>query len=249
MEDLAGQKFGELEVIDFAFIRSGNYYWNCRCDCGVEKPIRVSRLKSGDSKTCGHIKDLTGQQFGRLTVVSFSHMGRVSFWNCVCVCGNKIVVNSNNLKSGHTQSCGCLQQESRIDHGLSKHPLNAVWRGAKSRCNNVNAHKYKDYGGRGITFCADWERFEDFYNWAITHGYEKGLEIDRIDNDGPYSPENCRWATRKEQCNNTRQNKYLTFNGVTKNYTQWAKDTGLKLQTVCTRISRGKSPAEAFGLI
>jgi hypothetical protein len=249
MKDLIGQVFGELEVIDFAFIRGRNYYWLCRCSCGVEKPIRASQLKNGGSKTCGHVKDLVGQHFGKLTVISFSHMNRIQHWNCMCDCGKECIVNINNLKNGTTKSCGCFQQESRIDHGLSKHPLNPVWRNARSRCNNPKDKAYKHYGGRGIVFCDEWSEFKVFYDWAIAHEYKEGLELDRIDNDGDYCPENCRWATRKQQCNNTRSNRLLTFNGITKNYTQWSKEQDVKVTTAYARISRGKTPEQAFGLV
>lgn len=249
MENLTGKVFGELEVIDFAFIRGRNYYWFCRCSCGIEKPIRSSRLKSGDSKTCGHVKDLVGQRFGRLIVISFSHMNRIQHWLCKCDCGNEIVVNINRLHTGTTRSCGCLQQESRTDHGLSKHPLSKVWASARSRCNNPKDKAYKHYGDRGITFCSEWSDFKVFYDWCIANGYKEGLELDRIDNNGPYSPENCRWATRKQQCNNTRSNRMLTFNGVTKNFTQWAEEQKVKVTTAYARISRGKTPEQAFGLV
>jgi hypothetical protein len=196
------------------------------------------------------IRDLVGQRFGRLVVLARTlKQGKHTMWYCECDCGNMTKVSLINLIIGHTKSCGCFQQESRIDHGLSKHPLNKVWISAKGRCNNPKNKEYKNYGGRGIVFSDEWVDFKVFYDWSIAHGYREGLELDRVNNDGPYSPENCRWATREQQCNNTRSNRLLTFNGVTKNFTQWAKEQEVKVTTVYARISRGKTPEQAFGLV
>lgn len=157
--------------------------------------------------------DLTGKKFGRLTVISFSHMnGKHSYWNCQCDCGNECKVRIDCLKTGLVKSCGCLQYEHAITtHGQSKTKLYHVWASMKNRCDNPNTRHYNRYGGRGISYCPDWEKYESFYNWSILSGYEDGLTIDRINNDGNYEPKNCRWITIQEQQKNKTQRKSADY--------------------------------------
>ena len=114
-------------------------------------------------------------------------------------------------------------------HGLSKHPLNIVWHGMKERCNNPNAENYEWYGGRGITVCEEWsEDFTSFYNWAIENGWQKGYELERIDNSKGYGPDNCTWITHKQQCRNRRSNKAIEIDGESKLMCEWEEELGLK---------------------
>ena len=158
--------------------------------------------------------DLTGKKFGRLTVVGYSHKDShgACYWECVCKCGSPLIVRGQNLRSGHTQSCGCLQKErvavANMTHGLKGTRLYRIWIDMKGRCYNPKATCHKDYGGRGITVCDEWkDNFQAFYDWAMPNGYRDDLSIDRIDVNGNYEPSNCRWATASEQQKNKRKNK------------------------------------------
>lgn len=159
---------------------------------------------------------MIGMRFGRLTVIQEAEKPsatRNAYWICQCDCGNvtKPIFDSS-LRLGRTKSCGCLHKEGLIKrnttHGKYHTKLHGVWNCMKQRCGNPNNHKFKDYGGRGITVCDQWANsFEDFYKWAIENGYSEGLSIDRINVDGNYEPSNCRWATAKEQRHNRRDSK------------------------------------------
>lgn len=160
--------------------------------------------------------DLTGQRFGRLRVCEDSgyRNGR-TYWKCTCDCGNTCIVSGHELKNGHTKSCGCLGRETSqarakrlfTKHGLFMHPLYFVWGNMKARCGVIKGAKPSDvrnYADRGITICEEWLVFENFYNWAISHGWEKGVQIDRIDNNKGYSANNCHFVSPKTNCRNRR---------------------------------------------
>lgn len=169
-------------------------------------------------------KDLTGQRFGRLTVICDSGKRKRSFvvWRCVCDCGNIAEVKTDSLKSGNTKSCGCLHDERAIEkckkmndssnkyktHGMTGTRIFRIYCGMKNRCYNKTNKDYKHYGSRGIKVCDEWlADFMAFYNWAIANGYSDELTIDRKDVNGNYAPDNCKWSTRAEQARNQRRTK------------------------------------------
>ena len=196
----------------------------------------------------GKFIDLTGKRFGRLTVVERAeNKNGYRRWKCKCDCGNETVVYSANLSGGKTKSCGCLCSEKKSKHGLCNTHLYRIWASMKDRCYNTKAQRYEDYGGRGIIICGEWlNSFDVFYNWAISNGYKDGLSIDRINNYGNYTPLNCRWVGVKTQSNNRRTNHFISINGVTHTIAEWAEITGVKYQTIYSRLRMGWTEYDAI---
>lgn len=203
------------------------------------------------------ISNKVGMTFGRLKVISFNRVeNRRSYWNCQCECGNFSVVTGSNLRPGKTRSCGCLTKESCRKTGLlrpsksispsgpERGRLQKIHRGMIDRCTKKDRPFYEDYGGRGITVCTEWlESFDSFYFWAISNGYLQDLTLDRSDNDGPYSPENCKWSTRKQQARNRRSSKLWTAFSETKTQSAWMEDPRclVTLPTIRKRMRNGWS--------
>lgn len=204
----------------------------------------------------GNYKDLTGQTFGLLKVIGRdigkTDISHSCFWICECQCKDKTIVSrrTSTLKRGNLSNCGCVQRErllaqskSREKHGLTNSTLFHVWVGMRDRCSNPNSPRYKRYGGRGICLCEEWNNdFLAFYNWAIMNGYEKGLTIDRIDYDGNYCPENCRWITNSEQQYNKSTVPLYPYKGEMISTGQFQKMLGIPCRGYAWyRIKRGMS--------
>lgn len=189
--------------------------------------------------------DLTGQRFGRLVAIKrATNIKKRTMWECKCDCGRTKVVDAHSLRLGHTKSCGCLGLEmlekGRTKHGLYKTKLYGHFEKMIDRCENKNHNNYKNYGGRGIAICDEWRHnFKAFYDWSMTNGFREGLSIDRIDNDKGYSPDNCRWATQKEQMNNIRNNRRITYSGKTHTLSEWSEITGIGKSCLNSRIQDG----------
>lgn len=199
-------------------------------------------------KNMNRVHDLTGQKFGRLTVIGLdtSKETRKTYWICQCECGKISSHRSDGLLGGHIKSCGCYKSEQDAlnvaknhTHKQSGTRLYHIWQGMKERCHNQNSPNYKNWGARGIKVCEEWKNsFETFYQWAMENGYKSNLTIDRIDNNAGYNPQNCRWATNKEQCRNRRSNVYITIGKTTKTLKEWCEVFNLPYGTVNVRYHR-----------
>lgn len=172
--------------------------------------------------------DLIGVCFGRLTVIGYEgvHVSpcgtRRKMWRCRCACGKESIVAGSSLKNGSTKSCGCWKyqkiQKHNTSHGGSHDRLYGIWKNMKRRCNSQKDAHYKSYGGKGIKVCDEWNDYANFKEWAYASGYDDSAEfgactIDRIDNNGDYTPSNCRWVNRTTQANNTSRNRHVEFQG------------------------------------
>ena len=223
--DLTGNVFGILTVLREVEDSRPGAHWFCQCQCGGHKVVSTGDLKSGKVKSCGcykynrpyAVKDITGNRYGRLIAIKQAGTNdNGSTWLCKCDCGNETIVSANDLKKGQVRACGCLGGKFRkggasynYKHGQSRTRLYTVWENMKYRCYNKNAPNYKNYGGRGISVCDEWQEFEPFYRWALQSGYDPDAPrgectIDRIDVNGNYEPSNCRWVDMKVQRKNQR---------------------------------------------
>ena len=199
----------------------------------------------------GKSKDLSGQKFGRLTALYKlnNYHKRATYWLCVCDCGNLREVQGGTLINGRSRSCGCLVKDTNSTHGKTNTRLYHTWNNIKARCYNHKNKRYENYGARGIVMCDEWKKdFQVFYDWATNSGYKDNLQIDRIDVNGNYEPNNCRWVDVKTQQRNKSNNKLYTLNGETKCLSEWCEILNLKYWTVRMRLYRGWSVERALEL-
>jgi len=192
-----------------------------------------------------------GKRFKKLTVIKQAIGAKKTSWHCLCDCGNKTIVVGGNLTSGNTTSCGCVEAYNRKNglnhriHGMAGTVEFHTWSRIRQRCYNTNNLKYPIYGGRGIKVCDRW--LESFENFFEDMGYRPDAcsSIDRKDNDGDYTPDNCRWSTPLQQANNNRKNRWITHNGIRKTVTSWSFHLGGNHDLVSGRIKRGWSEKRA----
>lgn len=258
IKDISGHRYGRLLAIKHIGKNgSGKTLWECHCDCGNIKNITTSDLSSGRVNSCGclrkeitakkNFKDLTGKVFGQWTVVERGKTNncRKIEWICECSCGNIGEVSGNSLLAGKSTMCKeCLrkiQSKKAKTHGKSRSRIYKIFCGMKSRCFNPNNYSYSHYGARGIVVCNEWmgdNGFDNFYEWSMKNGYSDELSIDRIDVNGNYEPANCRWATNKEQANNTRKNKKYEYNNQCHTLKEWSEIVGIDYFTLVSRINK-----------
>lgn len=190
----------------------------------------------------GKFIDLTGQKFGRLLVLK-KKKKRQSLhivWLCKCKCGTKVSVLGYSLKNGKTKSCGCYNLEMVRTHMMSGTYLYKIWIDIKDRCNNKNNTSYKNYGSRGIKICKEWNKdFMKFREWCLNNGFDKSLELDRRNNDKGYSPDNCRWITKKQNNRNKRTNVFIIYKGKRRTLIEVSELTGINYRTLVGRYGKG----------
>lgn len=187
-------------------------------------------------------KDLTGSRNNMLVVLETFRTSGVTYVKCLCNCGKTKTLRAQVFKRLTTKSCGCLNKAS----GKINTPTYHSWSGMKQRCSNPNHAAYVNYGARGITYCSRWEKFDNFLKDMGEKPH--GKELDRVDNNLPYGPENCRWVEKFDNIMNRRCTKYLTAAGITKTWVDWATQAGITRGALKMRLKRGWSPEQAVGL-
>lgn len=202
---------------------------------------------------CGEIN----KKYHRLTIIEVSHLrkNRQKIYKTICDCGNIRFNLLKDIKTGKVKSCGCLRKQIlkngreknkkqfKPTHGKSGSKIYSIWKAMIDRCEKKQSCNYKNYGARGIKVCDRWKKFENFY---LDVGEANGKQLDRIDNNGNYEPSNVRWSTKKEQANNRRTNKLITFKGQTKTLKQWCDLLEINENKIRTRIKRGWTTERAF---
>lgn len=228
----------------------GERFVQCLILDADDKQNRKVDGRSTRDKSTYHFRNLAGQKFGKLTAIERIGVNANGnyLWRCVCDCGKEKIVPSGKLVQGRATNCGCdtfrLKSEAYSKHGLLKNGKKqrtfTIWNDMKTRCLNPNSMSYPRYGGRGIKICSEWlESYAAFHNWAIGNGYGDNLTIDRIDNDGNYCPENCRWVDSKTQANNNSRNHKITYNGKTMTLAEWATELKIRRATIVHREKLG----------
>jgi len=197
--------------------------------------------------------NLVNQHIGRLTVLYDTGLrgsnGSI-VWHCKCDCGNEIDVRSDSLRTGNTASCGCYHRDQVTSHGFCAggfiHPIHEAWHSMIQRCENPNNINYHNYGARGIAVCLEWHDPQMFIKWALANGWEKGLTLDRINNNGNYEPNNCRWTTAKVQARNRRNNVWVEWHGGQRLACELAEEHNKPIGLILDRLARGWPIGEAL---
>lgn len=280
--DLKGQKFGYLTVLECTERRAvrpcgkvAGYIWKCQCECGNIIEVEGARLTNGNKLSCGckhydivsnklRKEDITGQRFGRLTVIKWlpreerDPQHPHDPYLCKCDCGNYIQAKINQLTTGNKKSCGCYHDEyshsrkiTHQTHNSSYTRLYKVWASMKDRCENPNNTKSDRYFHRGITVCDEWHDFDMFKKWALNNGYDENAPfmqctIERVDNNKGYSPDNCIWADAKVQIRNQERRKYYEYNGEKHILTDWSIILGIPYGTLYKAVHNRGIPIEDY---
>lgn len=257
-KDLTGQKFGRLTVIGVYDKKNGRTHWKCKCDCGNIIPVYETTLKrdNGTIKSCGcvyidELKKEIGTRKDHLEIIGVKQYGRKGRVVVRCDCGNVREMILSKFKRKEVHSCGCIgtlkgAENQNHKHGMSRTRIYNVYRDMYNRCYNPDDISYPNYGEIGIKICDEWlgnDGVINFCNWAYENGYKEAdrgrCTLDRVEVDGDYSPDNCRWTTMKVQSNNKRNNLYYTIDGQTKTLSEWCDDYNLCVQSVYGRLKRG----------
>lgn len=241
--DLSNQKFGKLTAIELSNDKKDSNgttkLWKCVCDCGniVYKSARTlneaRKLHRNISCGCSSKSDLIGKRFGNITVKKYLYSKQKQrYWECQCDCGKSLILNSNYFS---THKCKCLKIQKQQTKYIYR--LRTIFYKMKRRCYNPTAKDYKCYGGRGIAICEEWlNDINKFVEWSLSHGYNSNLEIDRINNNGNYEPNNCRWVDAYVQANNKRNNINITYKDKTQSLRKWCRELNLPYRKTHKRI-------------
>lgn len=253
-----GTRIGKLTILEnLGQIKSEkdkHFYYKTKCDCGNERIVMATLLRKNKIISCQKcsIKENSkkrsieiGAKYGDITIIE--NLGKIKnndehdYYKIKCKCDTEQVIRDTLIKTGKKTCCyNCAKKlHSSYKHGKTNTRLFNIWQSMKERCNLKTCHAYKDYGGRGIKICDDWENnFINFYNWAMSNGYNDKLTIDRIDVNGNYEPNNCRWANKIVQANNCRSNRLLTLNGETYTMAEWGRKTGIGGYNIENRLNK-----------
>lgn len=247
LQNEIGKVYGDFKVVGYRHERGKVDYLKCECvKCGRTRSIRFSQIKPLE---CPHAKVRTvfdksfiGRKKNSLTVTDFD--GRK--FTCRCDCGNVLQVFPADWNNGQVKSCGCLSAKARVKHSPELDRLRIIYNGMVQRCTNPKSTGYSHYGGRGIKICEEWlSDFNKFAEWALENGFQMDLTIDRVDNDGNYEPDNCRWATKKEQvCNQRPKKGGIYFRGAYRNKSDIARILRLPPSTLHDKIKSGMTMSE-----
>lgn len=265
-KDITGMRFGYVIVIketDPIVRNNGNIErrWLCRCDCGNQVIINRSTLKEGTSTSCGcktkPIEIKPGDRFNKLLILKqvenvrekTGHKRRAFL--CRCDCGNIVIIkghdfNKNRISCGH---CGKNKSKEKTKKDIKVDKLYRIWYGMKKRCEDPQNHAFHYYGGKGVRICNEWKGdngYDNFKTWAMNNGYSDKLSIDRINPNGDYSPDNCRWADSKTQMRNRTNNIHINFNGEMKVLSEVVEETGVKYGMLYSRIKKGMNVEDAI---
>jgi hypothetical protein len=199
------------------------------------------------------VVDITGNKYGKLLVINREGRNKSNkiTWKCRCDCGKEVIVTGNNLKNGHTQSCGCLHKEADLRkakrNNMSETKLGKAWYNMIYRATSPKNREAHRYLNRGITVCDEWrDSFESFVKWSMDNGYADNLSLDRINNNKGYSPDNCRWVNQLTQVRNRENTIYLEYKGEKKTLKEWADILGIKYQTLFNRLRDSKWDVESI---